>query len=69
MDDDDSYLDERVAAVSPTVRDELLKALLVLAERFNREHNLELDLPGRMILIDTVLADYADAMTPPETIN
>jgi hypothetical protein len=58
--DEIDLADLRVDAVSAELRDELLRRVLGMLEAFNDEHGLELDLIGRLDLLDHVLTDYAE---------
>jgi hypothetical protein len=51
---------DELLAVSPEDRDELLRDVLILLERFNDRHGYGFDLFARLDLLESVLAGYAD---------
>lgn len=53
----------QAAAVPSEIRDELVRRVLVLLEGFNDEHDLTLDLPGRLELLDVAMDEWVDAIT------
>lgn len=59
-----------VAAIGEDVRDELLTRVLAMLERFNDEHALGLDLPGRLELLDQSLEEFvASIESQPEPVH
>lgn len=51
-----------VASLPQEIRDELVERVLTLLERFNDEHGLTLDLPGRIELLDSALEEWVAAI-------